>query len=151
MYYSFEVAYFIGFLPIKFITQEGVQFDPYCTLWITLFFWINSTIFLSAYFVLYRSGELHHQCLQYGHWRCLSAEEVRSKSDVEVKMYQAVKKYRKHTVVTLGGNYYEALEESNSAKPNEILPALMYVRFLAYVGSVQKSAQTNAKHADNPL
>jgi len=78
---------------------------------------------------------LHHQCLQYGHWKCLDAEEMKLKSDVEVKAYQAGKKYRKHSVVMLGGNYYKALEESNSAKPNETLPALMYVRFLAHLGS----------------
>ena len=135
VFHSFEVAYFVGFLPVKFIMQEEVQFDPYCTLLLTVFFWINSSIFLMSHFMLYKSGELHYQSLQYGSWKRLTLSDIEKqygphpalqKSFVSTP-YQTGTKYKKHTIVEYAGMYYESLEANNICKPGELLPAFLYV------------------------
>jgi hypothetical protein len=99
-----------------------VQFDSGCTLSLTLFFWNNSTIFLIAHLILYKSGEFHYQCLQYGYW-----QRITPNTRIDSEPYQTGKKYKKNIVVTLGDTYYKGIEEKNSYRPDESLPGILYV------------------------
>ena len=133
VFHSFEAAYFIGFLPVKFIIQEEIYFDPYCTLCITLFFWLNSSLFLVAHFMRYKAGELHHQALQLGRWKKLSVAELEKQFGTTLQRsfiplpYQVGNKYHKGCFVVYNGLYYEAMEASNTCKPGEVLPSILYV------------------------
>ena len=116
------MVYFAGFLPIKFINLEGVYFYLSCTLSLTLFFWNNSTMFLISYFMLYKSDELHYQCLQYGYWQRITFSKNEMNFIATIKPYQAGRKYKKNSLVSCAGTYYKGIEESNSYNPNETLP-----------------------------
>lgn len=162
VFHSFEVAYFVGFLPVKFIVQEEIQFDPYCTLSLTLFFWVNSSIFLISHFMFFKSGELHHQALQYGSWKKLTLADLEKqygphpgmqKSFVPTQFQQGTK-YKKRSVVEYAGIYYESLESNNICKPGELLPTLLYVMFhpsTRGIGIFQVAAQDDGLAAADPL
>jgi len=85
-----------------------------------------------SHFLLYKSGELHHQALQCGSWKKMTLTDIEKqygnqKNNFAPTPYINGTKYKKHRIVEYGGMYYESLEGNNSCKPGELLPALLYV------------------------
>lgn len=70
MYQSFEVAYFTGFLPVKFIPSDLViYFDPATCFIFTMFIWINSLVLLVSHYLQHRSVELQFNAQLLGTWQ----------------------------------------------------------------------------------
>ena len=85
--------------------------------------------------MLYKSGELHYQALQYGSWKKLTLADIEKQYGPHPGMqksfaptpFVAATKYKKGSIVEYNGIYYESLEANNICKPGELLPALLYV------------------------
>ena len=69
MFQSFEVAYFAGFIPVKFIASDLlIYFDSNSIQVFTVFLWMNSVAILASHYLQIRVTEmqLNAQCL--GRW-----------------------------------------------------------------------------------
>lgn len=69
MFQSFELAYFAGFIPVKFIPGDLlIYFDTISIQVFTVFLWMNAIAILSSHYLQSRMTEMqfNSQCL--GRW-----------------------------------------------------------------------------------
>ena len=61
LYHSFEVSYFCGFLPLRFVPFDTkIYVDTYSTMLLTVCVWVNSAAMLSSHLIARRAAELRH-------------------------------------------------------------------------------------------
>ncbi|CDW90145.1 UNKNOWN [Stylonychia lemnae] len=69
VFQSFELAYFTGFITVKFIPQDLViYFDSFSVYIFTLFLWINSVTILFSHYLQMRCIELQFNAQLLGKW-----------------------------------------------------------------------------------
>eukprot|EP00744_Colponema_vietnamica_P019916 GILI01028224.1.p1 GENE.GILI01028224.1~~GILI01028224.1.p1 ORF type:complete len:361 (+),score=21.65 GILI01028224.1:71-1153(+) len=114
LFRCFEVAYFVGFLPIKFIQNEHIYYDPVRCALVLLFVFLNCLVLLVCKLLYTRFAELYQLGKSLGTW-----QQVPAPSSKDVRKWSANDcPYSRGSLVLYEGKYFVALSEQNSAVPN---------------------------------
>ena len=69
MFQSFEIAYYTGFITVKFIPQDLlIYFDPFTLQAFTLFLWVNAVTILATQYIQMRYIEMQFNAQLLGKW-----------------------------------------------------------------------------------
>eukprot|EP00347_Sterkiella_histriomuscorum_P003382 403364513 len=74
LFQSFEVAYYTGFITVKFIPQDlAIYFDTFTLQIFTMFLWINAVTILTSHYMQMRFVELQFNAQLLGKWSAYKA------------------------------------------------------------------------------
>ena len=69
LFQSFEVAYFTGFVPVKFIPSDlMIYFDTTAVAVVSVFLWVNALTILASHHLQQRSTEMQFNAQCLGKW-----------------------------------------------------------------------------------
>ncbi len=69
MFQSFEVAYYVGFIPIKLLPNDLlIYFDTTSVLVFTLFLFMNASAVLASHYLQVRTSEMQFNAQCLGKW-----------------------------------------------------------------------------------
>lgn len=78
LFQSFEVAYFTGFIPMKFIPGDlMINFDNIALTVFTLFLWVNAITIQSSHYLQVRAVEMQLNAQSLGRWEIVKNNGLR--------------------------------------------------------------------------
>lgn len=131
VYHSFETAYCIGVLPLKFLQFEYIYFDATRCMILTAFVTVHSFLSVLCLELHCLGSEVLQQTRMLGEWRCIpDLSRLKAVSPKPAEWSHHNCPYPRGAVVRCKGRYYEAMATLNTCTPTSLSQCIHPIAFV---------------------